>query len=68
MSASKALLGVALVGAAILGVLVSLRYVVLAYLLREWGLAVVAAGALVVYGFAALLLVGGGRLVRTRLA
>ena len=60
MSASKALLGVALVGAAILGVLVSLRYLVLAYLLREWGLAVVAAGALVVFGFAALLLVGGG--------
>jgi hypothetical protein len=60
VSASKALLGVALVGAAILGVLVSLRYLVLAYLLREWGLAVVAAGALVVFGFAALLLVGGG--------
>jgi hypothetical protein len=60
VSASRALLGVALVGAAILGVLVSLRYLVLAYLLREWGLAVVAAGALVVFGFAALLLVGGG--------
>jgi hypothetical protein len=60
VSASRALLGVALVGAAILGVLVSLRYLVLAYLFREWGLAVVAAGALVVFGFAALLLVGGG--------
>ena len=59
MSAPKAL-GVALVGAAILGVLVSLRYLVLAYLFRDGGLAVVAAGALVVFGFAALLLVGGG--------
>ena len=60
MSASRALLGVALVGAAILGVLVSLRYLMLAYLFRDRGLAVVAACALVVFGFAALLLVDGG--------
>ena len=60
MSASKALLGVALVGAAILGVLVSLRYLMLAYLLRDRWLAVVAVCSLVVFGFAALLLVDGG--------
>ena len=60
MSAARAVLGVALVGAAILGVVVSLRYLVHAYLLRDRGLAVVAACALVVFGLAALLLVGGG--------
>lgn len=60
MSAPRALLGVALVGTAILGVVVSLRYLVHAYLLRDRGLAVVAACALVVYGFVALMLVGGG--------
>ena len=60
MSAPRALLGVALVGAAILGILVSLRYLVLAYLYRDRGLVVVAALALAVFGFAALLLVDGG--------
>jgi hypothetical protein len=59
VSAPKAL-GVALVGAATVGVVVSLRYLVLAYLLRDRGLAVLAACALVVFGLAALLLVGGG--------
>jgi Na+-transporting NADH:ubiquinone oxidoreductase subunit NqrE len=58
VSAARAVLGVALVGAAILGVVVSLRYLVHAYLLRDRGLAVVAALDLVV--FAVLLLVGGG--------
>jgi hypothetical protein len=60
VSAPRALLGVALVGAAILGVVVSLRYLVHAYLLRDRGLAVVAALGLVVFAFAVLLLVGGG--------
>ncbi len=60
MSAPRALLGVALFGAAILGILVSLRYLLLAYLLRDRGLAVVAACSLIVFGFAALLLVEGG--------
>jgi hypothetical protein len=52
------LLGVALVGATILGILVCLRYLVFALLYRDGGLAVLAALALVVYGFAGLLLVG----------
>jgi hypothetical protein len=60
VSAARAVLGVALVGAAILGVVVSLRYLVHAYLLRDRRLAVVAACALVVFAFAVLLLVGGG--------
>ena len=60
MSAARAVLGVALVGAAILGVVVSLRYLVHAYLLRDRRLAVVAALDLVVFAFAVLLLVGGG--------
>jgi hypothetical protein len=60
VSAARAVLGVALVGTAILGVVVSLRYLVLAYLLRDRGLAVLAACALVVFAFAVLLLVGGG--------
>ena len=60
MSAPRALLGVALVGAAILGVLVSLRYLLLAYLVRDRGLAVLAACSLVVFGVAALLVVDGG--------
>jgi hypothetical protein len=58
VSAPKAL-GVALVGTAILGVVVGLRYLVHAYLLRDRELAVVAACALVVFAFAVLLLVGG---------
>jgi hypothetical protein len=49
-----------LVGAAILGILVSVRYLVFAYLLRDRGLAVVAACSLFVFAFAALLLVVGG--------
>jgi hypothetical protein len=59
VSAPKAL-GVALVGAATVGVVVSLRYLVLAYLLRDRGVGVLAACALVVFGLTALLLVGGG--------
>ena len=57
---ARVLLGVALVGATILGVLVCLRYLVFALLYRDGGLAVLAALGLVVYGFAGLLLVGGG--------
>jgi hypothetical protein len=60
VSAARAVLGVALVGAAILGVLVSLRYLVFAYFVRDRELAVMAMCALGVYGFAALLLVIGG--------
>jgi Na+-transporting NADH:ubiquinone oxidoreductase subunit NqrE len=60
VSAARAVLGVALVGAAILGVVVSLRYLVHAYLLRDRRLAVVAALDLVVFAFAVLLLVVGG--------
>ena len=60
MSAARAVLGVALVVAAILGVLVSVRYLVFAYFVRDPGLAVVAVCALVVFGFATLLLVIGG--------
>jgi hypothetical protein len=59
MSAPKAV-GVVLVGAAIVGVLVSLRYLMLAYLLRDRELAVMAVCVLGVYGFATLLLVIGG--------
>ena len=58
MSVPRVLLGVALVGATILGVLVCLRYLVFALLYRDGGLAVLAALALVVYGFAGLLSVG----------
>jgi hypothetical protein len=55
----RVLLGVALAGATILGVLVCLRYLVFALLYRDRGLAVVATLALVVFVFAGLLLVGG---------
>ena len=54
----RVLLGVALAGATILGVLVCLRYLVFALLYRDGGLAVVATLALVVFVFAGLLLVG----------
>ena len=57
---ARVLLGVALVGATILGILVCLCYLVFALLYRDGGLAVLAALGLVVYGFAGLLLVGGG--------
>ena len=60
MNVARVLLGVALVGATILGILVCLRYLVFALLYRDGGLAVLAALGLVVYGFAGLLLVGGG--------
>ena len=55
----RVLLGVALAGATILGVLVCLRYLVFALLYRDRRLAVVATLALVVFVFAGLLLVGG---------
>jgi hypothetical protein len=60
VNVARVLLGVALVGATILGILVCLRYLVFALLYRDGGLAVLAALGLVVYGFAGLLLVGGG--------
>jgi len=60
VSAARALLGVALVGAATVGVLVSLRNLMLAHILGDRELAVMAMCPLVVYGFAALLLVFGG--------
>jgi hypothetical protein len=60
VSAARAVLGVALVGTATVGVVVSLRYLVHAYLLRDRRLAVVAALDLVVFAFAVLLLVVGG--------
>jgi hypothetical protein len=58
VSASK-VLGVVLVGAVVFGVLVSVRYLLLAYLVRDWDLAWVAAAALVVFGIVALLLAAG---------
>jgi hypothetical protein len=60
VNVARILLGVALVGATILGVLVCLRYLIFALLYRDGGLAVVASLALVVFGFAGLLLVIGG--------
>ena len=60
VSAARALLGVALVGAVILGVVVSARYLVFAFFVRDRKLAVMAMCALIVYGFAALLMVIGG--------
>jgi hypothetical protein len=59
MSASK-VLGVVLVGAVALGVLISVRYLLFAYLFRDRVLALVAAAALVVFGIVALLLAAGG--------
>ena len=53
MIASRAM-GVALLLAAILGLLVSVRYLFLAYLLKDWVLALIAAAALVVLVFAGL--------------
>jgi hypothetical protein len=59
VTASK-VLGVVLVGAAAFGVLVSVRYLVLAWLLRDRVLALVAAAALVVFGIATLLMADAG--------
>jgi hypothetical protein len=59
MSGSK-VLGVVLVGAVALGVLISVRYLLFAYLFRDRVLALVAAAALVVFGIVALLLAAGG--------
>jgi len=56
--ASK-VLGIMLVGAAAFGVLVSVRYLVLAWLMRDWGLALIAVVALFVFGIATLLMVDG---------
>ena len=53
MIASKPM-GVALLAAAVIGLLVSARYLLLAYLLREQGLALIAAATLVVFAIAAL--------------
>ena len=53
MIASKPM-GVALLAAAAIGLLVSARYLLLAYLLRERGLALIAAATLVVFVIAAL--------------
>jgi hypothetical protein len=47
-------MGVALLAAAVIGLLVSARYLLLAYLLRERGLALIAAATLVVFVIAAL--------------
>ena len=47
-------MGVALLAAAVIGLLVSARYLLLAYLLREQGLALIAAATLVVFVIAAL--------------
>jgi hypothetical protein len=59
MSGSK-VLGVVMVGAVALGVLISVRYLLFAYLFRDRVLALVAAAALVVFGIVALLLAAGG--------
>ena len=61
MIASKPM-GVALLAAAVIGLLVSARYLLLAYLLREQGLALIAAATLVVFAIAALLMAAGGLL------
>ncbi len=53
MIASRAM-GVVLLAAAIVGLLVSVRYLLIAYLLRDRGLALIAAAALVVFVIAAL--------------
>ena len=53
MIASKPM-GFALLAAAVIGLLVSARYLLLAYLLREQGLALIAAATLVVFVIAAL--------------
>jgi len=52
-------LGIMLVGAAAFGVLVSVRYLVLVWLMRDWVLALIAVAALVVFGNATLLIVDG---------
>jgi hypothetical protein len=59
MSASN-VFGVVLVGAAAFGVLASVRYLLLAYLLRDRKLAWIAAAALVVFGIVALLMADSG--------
>jgi hypothetical protein len=47
-------MGVVLLAATVFGLLVCVRYLLLAYLLKEWGLALIAAAALIVFVLAAL--------------
>jgi hypothetical protein len=48
-------MGVVLLAAAVFGLLVCVRYVFLAYLLKDWVLALIAAAALVVFVIATLM-------------
>jgi hypothetical protein len=50
-------MGVVLLAAAVFGLLVCVRYLLLAYLLRDLGLALIAAAALIVYVIAALVVI-----------
>jgi hypothetical protein len=58
MSTSNVLGGV-LIAAAAFGVLVSVRYLLLAWLLRDRKLALIAVAALLTFGIATLVAVGG---------